>query len=83
VVVALTVILPPGAFEFGETVQVAWEGAPVQEKLTLWLNPPSLPTLKVYVAVCPGEALCEDEDPEATASVKSWTITEANPDALA
>ena len=25
---------------FGETVQVASEGAPVQVKLTLWLNPP-------------------------------------------
>lgn len=31
----------------GEAVQVASEGAPVQVKLTLWLNPSSPVTLKV------------------------------------
>ena len=30
----------PAVTGFGETVQVASEGAPVQVKLTLWLNPP-------------------------------------------
>jgi hypothetical protein len=43
VVVAVTVILVaelPAVTEVGETVQVASEGAPVQVKLTLWLNPP-------------------------------------------
>jgi len=50
VVVTLTVILVaevPGVTGLGETVQVASEGAPVQVKLTLWLNPPSPPTVKV------------------------------------
>jgi hypothetical protein len=31
----------------GETVQVASEGAPLQARLTLWLNPPSPVTLRV------------------------------------
>ena len=50
VVVTLTVIFVaelPAVTGFGETVQVASEGAPVQVKLTLWLNAPSPPTLKV------------------------------------
>jgi hypothetical protein len=50
VVVTLTVIFVaelPGVTGLGETVQVASEGAPAQVKLTLWLNPPSPPTLKV------------------------------------
>jgi hypothetical protein len=50
VVVTLTVIFVaelPGVTGLGETVQVASEGAPVQVKLTLWLNPPTPPTLKV------------------------------------
>ncbi len=37
----------PAVTGFGETVQVASEGAPVQVKLTLPDNPPSPPTLKV------------------------------------
>jgi hypothetical protein len=43
VVVTLTVIFVaelPAVTGFGETVQEASEGAPVQVKLTLWLNPP-------------------------------------------
>ena len=47
VVATLTVTLLPGTAELGETVQVASEGAPVQEKFTFWLNPPSAATLKV------------------------------------
>lgn len=50
VVVTLTVIFVAelaGVTGLGETVQAASEGAPVQVKLTLWLNPPSPPTLKV------------------------------------
>jgi hypothetical protein len=30
----------PGVTEFGETVQVDSEGAPVHVKLTVWFNPP-------------------------------------------
>jgi hypothetical protein len=74
VVVTVTVILLPGATEFGETVQVDSEGAPVQVDPTPWLNPPSLPTVSVYVAVCPGDTVSEDGVPEATASVKSWPV---------
>ena len=77
VVVILTVRVVgelPTVAGFGETVQVASEGAPVQEKLTLWLNPPSPPALKAYVAVCPGETVCDDEEPEAIATVKSWPV---------
>jgi hypothetical protein len=43
VVVTLTVMFVeelPGVIELGEAVQVASEGAPVQVKPTLWLNPP-------------------------------------------
>jgi hypothetical protein len=50
VVVMLTVTFVaelPIVTGFGETVQVASEGAPVQVKLALWLNPPSPATLKV------------------------------------
>ena len=64
----------PGVSVLGETVQVASEGAPVQVKLTLWLNPPSPATLKVYVADCPGATVAEVEEPEAAASVKSWPV---------
>ncbi len=50
VVVTLTVTLVaelPAVTGLGETVQVASEGAPVQVKLTVPVNPPSPPTLKV------------------------------------
>jgi hypothetical protein len=50
VVVTVTVTLLaelPIVAGFGETVQVASEGAPVQVKLTVPDNPPSPPTLKV------------------------------------
>jgi hypothetical protein len=50
VVVTLTVTFVaelPAVNGFGETVQVASEGAPVQVKATLWLNPPSPATLNV------------------------------------
>ena len=64
----------PGAAGFGETVQVASVGAPVQVKLTLWLNPPSPATPKVYVADCPGAMVAEVEEPEGGATVKSWPV---------
>lgn len=50
VVVTVTVTLVaelPTVAGFGETVQVASEGAPVQVKLTVPASPPSPPTLKV------------------------------------
>lgn len=50
VVVTVTVTLVavlPAVTGFGDTVQVASEGAPVQVKLTDPVNPPSPPTLKV------------------------------------
>jgi acyl transferase domain-containing protein len=50
VVVTVTVTFVaelPAVAEVGETVQVASEGAPVQAKLTLWLNPPTPAILKV------------------------------------
>jgi hypothetical protein len=56
------------------TVQVASEGAPVQVRLTLWSNAPSLAALKVYVADCPGATAAEVGEPEAAASVKSWPV---------
>jgi hypothetical protein len=74
VVVTLTVIFvaePPGVTGLGETVQVASEGAPVQVKVTVWLNPPSPARLKVYVADCPGLTAAKVEEPEEAASVKS------------
>jgi len=74
VVVTLTVIFVaelPGVNGLGETVQAASEGAPVQVKPTLWLNPPSPATLKVYVADCPGATVADVEEPEDATSVKS------------
>lgn len=48
VVEQVTVILVPSAAGFGETPQVAPEGAPVTAaKLTVPVNPPSPPTFKV------------------------------------
>jgi hypothetical protein len=64
----------PAVTGFGETVQVASEGAPVQVRLTLWLNPPSPAIVKVYVAACPGATAAEVEEPEDAASVKSWPV---------
>jgi len=57
-----------------EAVQVASEGGPVQVKLTLWLNPPRPPTLKVYVADCPGVTVADVEEPDDAARVKSWPV---------
>jgi hypothetical protein len=74
VVVTLTVTLLPGAAEVGETAQVDSEGAPVQLKVTAWLNPPSPPTLNVKLAICPGETVCDDDAPEARPSVKSSPV---------
>jgi hypothetical protein len=77
VVVTLTVTFVaelPGVTGVGETVQVASEGAPVQVKLTLWLNPPSPAKLKVYAADCPGATVAEVGEPEAAVSVKSWPV---------
>lgn len=37
----------PGVRGFGETAQVASDGAPIQLKFTGWLRPPSPPTAKV------------------------------------
>jgi hypothetical protein len=76
VVVTLTVTLVPElpAVTGVGTVQVASEGAPVQVRLTLWLNPPSPAIVKVYVADCPGATVSEVEEPEAAAKVKSWPV---------
>ena len=54
VVVTETVTLVaefPTVSGFGETVQVASEGAPVQVKVTVPLIPPCPPILKVKIAV--------------------------------
>jgi hypothetical protein len=77
VVVTVTVTLAaelPGVNGLGEAVQAAWKGAPVQVRLTLWLNPSSPVKLKMYAADCPGETVAELEKPDATASVKSWPV---------
>jgi hypothetical protein len=63
----------PTVTGFG-TVQVASEGAPVQLRLRLWLNPHSPAKVKVYVADWPGATASEVEEPEAGASMKSWPI---------
>jgi hypothetical protein len=47
VVATVTVMLLPGPTGLGDTVHVDSEAESVQEKLTLWLIPPSLPTAKV------------------------------------
>jgi hypothetical protein len=47
VVETVTVMLLPGLPGLGDTAHVDSEAGSVQLKLTLWLNPPSLPTAKV------------------------------------
>jgi hypothetical protein len=77
VVVTLTMIFVselPGVTVLGEIVQVDSEGVPVHLKLTDWFMPPSLPTLRIYVADCPGETAAEVEDPDADVTVKSWPV---------
>jgi hypothetical protein len=74
VVVTVTVIFVAellGVSVVGATVHVAFEGAPVQVRLTLWLNPPWPATAKVYVADCPAETVADEEDPDGVARVKS------------
>jgi hypothetical protein len=72
--VTVTVILAPellGVTEVCESWQFASEGAPLHARLTAWLNPPRLVSLRVYVAVPPGETVAEDEEPVGTARLKS------------
>jgi len=60
-----------GVNVLGDTVHVAFEGVPVQAKLTLWLNPPWAATAKVYVADCPAETVADEGDPDGVVRVKS------------
>jgi hypothetical protein len=73
VTVTLVAVLPAVA-GFGETVQVASEGAPLQVKFTVPDKPPSPPTLKVYVAGEPGATVVEVGEPEGGATEKSWPV---------
>ena len=66
-----TVMLLRRPAGFGETVQVDSAGAPAQIRATELLNTPVSPKLKAYVAVCPGAAVAEGDEPEAVARVKS------------
>jgi hypothetical protein len=72
--VSVVVEVPAAVRGFGETVHMASKGAPPHVKFTLWLNPSSPVTPKVYDAVWPGATLAVVEDPEAAASVKSSPI---------
>jgi phage tail tape-measure protein len=77
VVVTVTATLVaelPAVTGFGETAQVASEGAPVQVNVTAWFKPPSPTTLRVYVADCPGETYAVVGDPESGARVKSGPL---------
>jgi hypothetical protein len=72
--VRVTVTFVPealGVTEVCESWQFASEGAPVHARLTPWLKPPKLAKLRVYVAVPPGETVAEEDEPAATARVKS------------
>ena len=86
VVVTMIVKLPPGATESGAATQVDAVGNPPQVRATNSLNPPSLPTLNLYIADCPGEMVAEDEEPAGMEIVKScqvplrltvWVVPEA------
>jgi hypothetical protein len=73
----MTVILVaelPTVAGFGETAQVASEGAPVQVKATVPDNPSSPPTLNVYPAGWPGATVAEVGEPEGGANEKSWPV---------
>lgn len=79
VVVTVTVIFVvelPGVTGFGVPTEHAdSDGAPVQTRVTAWLNPPCPPaTLILYVPDFPGARVSVVEVPEATANVKSWPV---------
>ena len=58
---AVALFVPSGVTELGVTEQVAADGAPLQDRETLWLKPPSGPTVSVYCAVCPAVTVADDE----------------------
>lgn len=77
VVVTVTVTLVgelPTVAGFGETVQAASDGAPLQVNETDPVIPPSPPKLKVKVAGEPGVAVAEVEEPADGANEKSWPV---------
>jgi len=53
VIVAVAAVLPVGVIEAWLKVQVAPWGAPVQARLTAWLNPPAGVTVIVEVTLLP------------------------------
>ena len=77
VVVTVTVTLVavlPAVTGFGETVQVASEGAPVQVKFTVPVIPLDHPHLRCSLQLEPGATVAEVEEPEGGANVKSWPV---------
>ncbi len=77
VVATVTVIFAPellGVTEGCESWHVASEGVPLHDRLTDWLKPPKLVAAMVYVAVAPGLTVCDEEEPDGTASAKSWPV---------
>ena len=58
----------------GFTVQVAFDGAPLQVKLSVPDRPFCGAMLRLYVAVCPALTVAEVEEPEAAPIEKSWTV---------
>lgn len=77
-VVTVTVMVsgpaPLGVTSEGLTVQAASEGAPVHAKLIVWVRPPSPSRLSEYVAVRPGVTVALEEDPDASARLKSCPV---------
>lgn len=77
VVVTVTVTLVaelPAMAGFGETAQVAPEGAPAQVKATAPDMPPCPPTVKVKFAGWPGVTVADMEEPECGVSAKSCPV---------
>lgn len=74
VVVTVAVTFVPellGVTEDCESEHVASEGPPLHDRVTAWSNPPRLAAVRVYVAAPPGETVADEEDPVATARLKS------------
>lgn len=81
VVVTFTVtcagLVPSGVTEAGETVHVAFDGAPVQASETAWLKPPSGISVSESLAEPPAVTVMLDGNPEATAREKSMPEPES------
>ena len=59
-------LVPLSVTELGEIEHEDCAGAPLQLKVTVWLNPPAGVTATVYLATCPGITVAVGEEDGVT-----------------